>query len=259
MLIGELFKNNWPERLVGMSIASLVFLIGHLQIQYADKFWYASNQDKLRMLAISQGHSIEQSVHRSISGTSILAGFIEQQNGYTRGVESTALTLSSTLGGTYQLERTRSGAIEETIEIPSDGLVSRQDLFSDEKYLQGVVSAVDTHQLNLVGPFDYQHSGAVMIAIQPVIIAGQQASHTAVNNAETATQQQVWGVVSTLIDLDDLMSMTGLKALKQRGIGYQLMRQVADNTEVISNLILPPVTNYFGFIPLASANQFNTV
>ncbi len=259
MLIGELFKNNWPERLVGVSFASLVFLLGHLQIQYADKSWHARNQDKLRLLAISQVQAIEQSVLRSISGVSVLADYIEQQHGGMNGVENIALALNRSFGAGYRLEQVRSGAIAETTQLPSDAWVGGQEIAADGDYLSGVINAVETRQLNLLGPFDLQHGGAAIIAIQPVVIADQQPYRAGGRDDATISPQQTWGAVSALIDVNDLIAMTGLAALKQQGVGYRLARRDAEDSGVISHPPPPSDIDFKALFPLASANPVNAV
>ncbi|MFT6917259.1 MAG: diguanylate cyclase (GGDEF)-like protein [Motiliproteus sp.] len=166
-----------------------------------------------------QVSNIERRLSRSLSTTYMLAIEVQQNKGKIDDFESFAQYVIDNIGGVSNLQLAPDGIIEKIHPLPGNEKAIGHNILKDDKRKKEAWLAIESKQLTLAGPFKLVQGGVAIIGRNPVFINKEGKPH-------------FWGFVSALINLKDLLAVTDLDLLEEKGYCYQLTRVHPDTKQI---------------------------
>lgn len=166
-----------------------------------------------------QVSNIERRLSRSLSTTYMLAIEVQQNKGKIDEFESFAQYVIDNIGGVSNLQLAPDGIIEKIHPLPGNEKAIGHNILRDDKRKNEAWLAIERKQLTLAGPFNLVQGGVAIIGRNPVFINKEGKPH-------------FWGFVSALINLKDLLAVTDLDLLEEKGYCYQLTRVHPDTKQI---------------------------
>ncbi|MEH6469700.1 MAG: EAL domain-containing protein [Halopseudomonas sp.] len=153
----------------------------------------------------------------------MLAIEVQQNQGQINDFEIFAQSVIDSIGGVSNLQLAPNGVIEQIHPITGNEQAIGHNILLDDKRKKEAWLAIERKQLTLAGPFKLVQGGVAIIGRKPVFI-----QHNG--------NPRFWGFVSALIFLDDLLAVTDLKQLEEKGYSYRLTRAHPDKqrTDIIT-------------------------
>ena len=179
-------------------------------------------------LVNSQASAIERRLARSLSATRILAQGVRQHHGVIDQFEIYADEVLKAVGGVSNLQLAPNGVISHIHPIAGNEKAIGHNVLKDDHRLKEAMLAINERRLTLAGPFTLIQGGVAVIGRNPVYLASDEG-------------EKFWGFTSALIYLEDLLKVTELESLQERGYSYQLRRPDPDTgiTETFARSISP--------------------
>lgn len=148
---------------------SLLF-IGHEFIENNNKD-LESNINKLsNELVKSHALILEKSILRNTASASILAKYIEMQNGDMNKFEEFAQTLQEELKGVTNLQLAPNGIVTKIYPLIGHEKALGHDILKNDKRKKEALLAKESEKLTLAGPFKLIQGGVAIIARKPLYI-----------------------------------------------------------------------------------------
>lgn len=167
-------------------------------------------------LVNAQASAIERRLERSLSSTRILAQGVHQYHGMIPDFETYANEVLNAVGGVSNLQLAPAGVIRAIHPLKGNEKAIGHNIFKDDMRLKEAMLAIGERRLTLAGPFELIQGGIGIIGRNPIYFSDENG-------------QQFWGFASALIYLQDLLKVTELDSLKERGYSYQLKRLHPDS------------------------------
>lgn len=161
----------------------------------------------------AQASAIERRLSRSLSATRILAQEVQQHGGLFEGFEAYAQEVIDSIGGISNLQLAPNGVIQLIHPLKGNEKAIGHDILKDDRRKKEALLALQDQHMTLAGPFELIQGGVAVIGRNPVFL-----------NDPVSGQKQFWGFASALIFLKDLLSVTDLNTLAEKGYAYQLAR-----------------------------------
>jgi diguanylate cyclase (GGDEF)-like protein len=196
-------------------IASLVFGVVFGSGLYLTHLRHNSLHDQQNQLVAEIGHSqasaLQGQLSSSLATTYILAQEVIRTNGEFPEFEKYADSVLNSLSGVSNLQLAPQGIVSQIYPLAGNEKAIGHNILVDDKRRVDALLAIREKQLTLAGPFELIQGGVAVIGRNPVFI-------------EMDGRDQFWGFTSALIFLDDLLSITELTKLEQKGYSYRLSR-----------------------------------
>lgn len=183
---------------------------------------YQSRQDFfMAELITAQSSAIERRLERSLSSTRILALEVRQQGGLFPNFEGYADEIIQSLGGISNLQLAPDGIIRFIHPLAGNEKAIGHNILKDDQRRKEALMALQEQEMTLAGPFELIQGGVAVIGRNPVFL-----------NDSATGEEHFWGFASALIYLDDLLAVTELDKLSEKGYAYQLSRIHPDHGEL---------------------------
>lgn len=215
-------------------VACLVFI----GIFSGGLYWIHLHQDLLHVeqdrlvdeIVNSQASSLERQLSSSLATTYILAQEVIRTGGEFPEFDKYADSVLKTTSGVSNLQLAPQGIISQIYPLAGSEKAIGHNILLDDNRRQEALSAIKEKHLTLAGPFQLIQGGIAVVGRNPVFI-------------EIDGKDQFWGFTSALIFLDDLLSVTELYELEQKGYSYQFSRILHDTGQVdVFNQSKAPLT-----------------
>ncbi|MFT5720516.1 MAG: sensor domain CHASE-containing protein [Motiliproteus sp.] len=180
---------------------------------------YQQQQKHISEIVNIQVSNIERRLSRSLSTTYMLAIEVQQNKGKIDDFESFAQYVIDNIGGVSNLQLAPDGIIEKIHPLPGNEKAIGHNILKDDKRRKEAWLAIESKQITLAGPFKLVQGGVAIIGRNPVFINKEGKPH-------------FWGFVSALINLKDLLAVTDLDLLEEKGYCYQLTRVHPDTKKI---------------------------
>ncbi|MEH6628000.1 MAG: EAL domain-containing protein [Motiliproteus sp.] len=182
----------------------------------------------MRDLVNSQASAVERRLSRSLASTYILAQEVRQNLGMFDGFELYADEILQSIGGVSNLQLAPDGIIRYIHPLAGNEKAIGHDILKDDRRRKEALLAVEEHHLTLAGPFELVQGGVAVIGRNPVYLPSENG-------------EKFWGFASALIFLEDLLKVTELDQLENKGYRYELLRQHPDTgvEEVFAQSVEP--------------------
>ncbi|WP_417607380.1 putative bifunctional diguanylate cyclase/phosphodiesterase [Oceanimonas baumannii] len=163
----------------------------------------------------AQADAIERRLNQALSSTYILAQEVRRSDGEFRDFNKFAREVMDTLGGLSALQLAPDGITRQVYPLTgNEAGIGHNLLFSDDRRKEAR-EAVNSKKLTLAGPFPLVQGGVGLVGRNPVFLVRNGQSH-------------FWGFTTALIHLQDLLAVTELEQLEQKGYAYTLSRRHPD-------------------------------
>lgn len=168
----------------------------------------------------AQASSIERRLSRSLSATRILAQEVQQNGGLFEGFEAYAEEIIRSTEGISNLQLAPDGVIKLIHPLKGNERAIGHDILKDDRRKHEALMALQEQHMTLAGPFELIQGGVAVIGRNPVFLT------------DPATERKYfWGFASALIFLDDLLAVTDLDDLAEKGYAYELSRIHPDSQQ----------------------------
>jgi len=206
---------------------NLVVGVVFIGIFIAGLYWSQLNRavqqnehDRLmRDIVNAQASALERRLSRSLAATYILAEEVKRSQGEFPNFEPYAEGVLESIGGISNLQLAPNGIIAKIHPLPGNEKAIGHNILVDDRRRKEALLAVKEKHLTLAGPFPLIQGGIAVIGRNPVFL-------------NKGGKDEFWGFASALIFLDDLMSVTDLVDLENKGYSYQLSRSRPDTGEL---------------------------
>jgi len=171
-----------------------------------------NKEDRLmRDIVIAQASALERRLSRSLAATYILAQEVKRSQGRFLDFEPYAEGVLGSIGGISNLQLAPNGIITKIHPLPGNEKAIGHNILRDDRRRKEAQLAIKEKHLTLAGPFALVQGGIAVIGRNPVFL-------------DKEGKDEFWGFTSALIFLEDLMSVTDLVDLENKGYSYQLSR-----------------------------------
>lgn len=223
MTVGQESKLELPtdiRKTIGIPVVVffVVLIVGILLTHLSQSFFKTEQRLLMRELINSQASAIERRLSRSLSATFILAQEVRRSQGFFYDFETYADEVMVSIGGISNLQLAPDGIIQQVHPLKGNKKAIGHNILVDDKRRKEALAAVRERRMTLAGPFELIQGGIAVIGRNPVFL-------------KKAEGDVFWGFTSALIYLDELLSVTDLKQLAERGYSYQLGRLHPDTGE----------------------------
>lgn len=205
------------------TIAILIFTSMFLLGMYVSRLTISlqkSEQDLLMNdIANSQASALERRISRSLAATYILAQEVRKNHGDFAHFEAYADEVLQAIGGISNLQLAPNGVISKIHPLKGNEKAIGHNILQDDRRRYEAILAVKEKRLTLAGPYSLVQGGKAIIGRNPVFLKRQG-------------KEYFWGFASALIFLNDLLSVSDLELLENKGYSYQLSRIHPDTGEV---------------------------
>ena len=199
------------SRIYSVVIFLTVFSTSSYLLYLVDSRWHQEQHLLLGQVTNSQASAIERRLSRSLSTTYILAQEVKRSNGQFKDFDKYAAEVIRTIGVVSNLQLAPDGIIRRIYPLSGNEKAIGHNLLKDDKRLKEAHAAIKERHLTLAGPFELIQGGVAIIGRNPVFIEGTE-------------QEYFWGFTSAVIFLDDLLAVTELNQIKEKGYSYSLSR-----------------------------------
>ncbi len=163
--------------------------------------------------AASSAFGIEQQLSRSLSATYALASII-RQHGAVDGFDALAAEMLSIYGGLSSLQLSPGGVVTNIFPLKGNEPAIGHDLLRDPDRRFQARAAIDSRQLTVAGPFELRQGGVGLVGRLAVFLP----------DAAAPGGERLWGLVSAVIRIGDLLATAQVNRLSEAGYLYELTR-----------------------------------
>lgn len=205
-------RRSTTWRVYGFS--TLAFLLtlsaAYLYIDVEDTAWHREKLYNDSEMAVIQASSIERRIELALSAARILGNEVKLHHGKLIDFEPQAANLIASLGGITNLQLAPDGVIQQIYPLAGHEKALGHNILQDDRRRSTALTAIETRQLTVAGPFELVQGGQAVIGRYPVFLD------------DTDGTEHFWGFTSVLIALNDLISATDLPMLAEKGYSYQI-------------------------------------
>ncbi len=196
-------------------IATAVFIV----VSIIGYYWTSLNRSLtetehhhfLTEIASGQADAISRRLNRSLGATQVLGMEVRRHQGDLDEFEQYAADLIAMQGGISNLQLAPAGIVRKIYPLAGNEKAIGHNILRDDKRKGEAQRAVREKRLTLAGPFELIQGGIAVIGRNPVFLSNKYGV------------EQFWGFASALIYLEDLLKVTELRELEQRGYSYELL------------------------------------
>lgn len=161
-------------------------------------------------IAHNEALNIERRLAYSLSAAYIVGAEVTIHQGVLDEFEEISAFLIKTLGGITNIQLAPQGIVRRIFPLAGHEKAIGHNMLSDDKRRIEAQIAIASRNLMLAGPFELIQGGVAVIGRYPVFLKSSGGT------------DNFWGFTSVLIYLDDLIAVTDLPQLKDKGYQYQL-------------------------------------
>ncbi|WP_428718784.1 bifunctional diguanylate cyclase/phosphodiesterase [Undibacterium curvum] len=163
-------------------------------------------------LALMQAHTLEHKLAHALSACYAVGAFIQQNQGKTEGFAKFAEQLLEYHPGINAIYLAPGGITQLVVPASLSSVGLGIDLIHDNSRKTEALLAIQSKQLSLAGPLELKRGGAGVIGRLPIYLNDASGKET------------LWGIVSVVIPLPQILSDAELPELARRGHQYELWR-----------------------------------
>jgi len=168
----------------------------------------------------SLSYSLQRQLDRSVSSTYALASLIRQDENHTiDDFDAIAGDMIETYGGIDSLQLAPDGVVSQIYPLAGNEKAIGHDLLEDPARRVEALTAIESRELTLAGPFTLVQGGVAVIGRLPVFIP------------DDAGGDRFWGFTIALIRLPTLLGAINLEDITEQGYDYELSRVHPDTGE----------------------------
>lgn len=167
-----------------------------------------------------QAEEISRRLSRSLSATQVLALEIRRHGGQMESFDRFSQELIAMFGGISNLQLAPKGIVSSIYPLAGNEKALGHNILRDDRRKAEALRAIEERRLTIAGPFELVQGGTAVIGRNPVFVG------------DDYDVEQFWGFVSALIYVEDLISVTDLLNLEQRGYRFELLQRNPDNTRM---------------------------
>ncbi len=167
-----------------------------------DRIRLTSLRNAVTEIGIAQAHSISMQLNHSLSATSAIAIFL-QQNGEIKNFDLLAEDIISQYGGISNLQLAPDAIVKQIYPLKGNEPAIGHDLLNDPKRRIEVLKAIESRKLTLAGPFELIQGGTAVIGRYPVYI----------DKGSKPGKDKFWGLSIVLIKLSELLKASVIGSL----------------------------------------------
>jgi diguanylate cyclase (GGDEF)-like protein len=206
-------------------VAALVVFVlasaaGYYWASLNRSFSQSEHHHYISEIAGVQAEAISRRLSRSLSATQVLAMELRRQGGHIESFERYAQELISTFGGISNLQLAPQGVVSTIFPLAGNEKALGHNILRDDRRRADAFRAINERRLTIAGPFELVQGGVAVIGRNPVFMS------------DDYDVEQFWGFASALIFVDDLLSVTDLLELEQRGYRFELLHKNPDNLKM---------------------------
>ncbi|MEN8188677.1 MAG: PAS domain S-box protein [Thermodesulfobacteriota bacterium] len=199
----------------------VILLAGHYLGRAYDELRLKNVQQELDIIVNQQALLIQKRLAQSLNATYLLARQVRHGNGEVRDFDSVAGQLIKKYGGITNLQLAPDGIIRQIYPSAGHEKAIGHNLLTDPNRTNAALKAIDTGLLTLAGPFPLLQGGIAVIGRNPVFLTKEN-------------KEYFWGFTSALILVDELLAVTELEELSNRGYYYKLSHESLENNRHVS-------------------------
>jgi two-component system, cell cycle sensor histidine kinase and response regulator CckA len=188
----------------------------------ADRLARADERQAAAHAAAGSAFGIEQQLSRSLSATYALASII-RQHGAVDGFEALAAEMLPLYGGLSSLQLAPGGVVRQIYPLVGNEPAMGHDLLRDPDRRFQARAAIDSRQLTVAGPFELRQGGVGLVGRLAVFLP----------DAAAPGGEELWGLVTVVISVQDLLGAAQLRRLTDAGYLYELTRLDPETGRVV--------------------------
>jgi signal transduction histidine kinase len=171
-------------------------------------------------IASSHAQSIEKQLSRSLSATLALATILKENSSFPN-FGSVAADLIKRYGGISNLQLAPDAIIRKIFPLKGNEPAIGLDLKKNPK----AVTAIETRQLVVEGPFNLVQGGVAIVGRYPVFLPDEKTG-----------EEKFWGFTTVLIELSQLLAIVDIHGLVSKNYHLELSNAVfiKDNKIIIA-------------------------
>lgn len=190
---------------------SVVLAAGGAFINLAERRHADAQRHVVEDIGTAHAHLLERQFDRSLSSTFALASII-RQSGRIDNFDALAVEIIKSYGGINNLQLAPNGVVSAIYPLAGNEAAIGHNLLEDPRRRTEALAAIESRKLTLAGPFNLVQGG--------VAVAGRLSVFV----PEGAGGERFWGFTIAMIHLADLLEVSYLNGLVERGYNYQLSR-----------------------------------
>lgn len=190
---------------------------------------YVHNKTKMELaqmeqLVIINANKVNSVITKLLYKTQVLSALVIQNNGEVRDFEQVAATIIDD-PSIKNVLLAPNGKVSDVYPLEGNEAVLGFDYFSDSAGNHEAISAKETGQLVLGGPFNLVQGGQALVGRLPVFLK------------DNSGKDYFWGLVSVTLNYPEALNGAELNRLENQGYAYELWRISPDTNErqMISN------------------------
>ncbi|MFQ5846345.1 MAG: PAS domain S-box protein [Candidatus Methylomirabilales bacterium] len=164
-----------------------------------------------REIGSAHAHLLERQLDRSLSSTFALASIVHQ-SGRIDNFDALAAEIIKSYGGINSLQLAPNSVVTQIYPLAGNEAAIGHDLLNDPRRRTEAWKAIESRTLTLAGPFTLIQGGVAVIGRLPVFVPDETGG------------DRFWGFTIALIHLADLLEVSKLNRLVERGYDYELSR-----------------------------------
>jgi len=213
---------------VALLVFAVVFAALLFVLNSSRSMWQSQVTARANELATTQALSIERNLKGAFSAAYILGTLVQRDSGQLKSFDYLAQSLIDTHKSVSNLQLAPDGIVQHVYPLAGSEKAIGHNILKDDKRTSEALRAIKSHKMTLAGPFNLVQGGVAIVARQPVFLSNK------VNWKPKAPSdgEQFWGFTSSLIYLQDVIDMSDLHNLEEKGYQYQIWRLHPDSGEV---------------------------
>jgi len=178
-----------------------------------DRLSRAEERQAAAYAAAASSFGIEQQLSRSLSATYALASII-RQHGTVDGFEALAAEMLPLYGGLASLQLAPGAVVRQVFPLRGNEQALGHDLLRDPDRRFQAQAAIESRQLTVAGPFELRQGGIGLVGRLAVFL----------QDGSTPGRDRLWGLVTAVIRVPELLEAAQLRRLADAGYAYELTR-----------------------------------
>lgn len=229
----SIFKTSlyWRDATIAVLFFITLFLIGLHLLDTTRSFWEQETDLHAREIAQIQSVTLQRNITRSLSAARILGAHVKSRNGDVSDFNFFAREIYRSLGGITNLQLAPDGVVRQIYPLAGHEKAIGHDLLVDDARRKEAHLALKKEALTLAGPFELVQGGVAIVGRQPVMLPGNKQPNPDKHVITGSPGYYFWGFASALIYLDDILKMSDLPNLAEKGFNYQLWRHHPDSNQ----------------------------
>jgi two-component system, cell cycle sensor histidine kinase and response regulator CckA len=200
-----------------VSAAAIVFAlaasVGTAIVWQADRIRSSERREATAQAASAAAFALEQQLSRSLSSTFALSAVVRHDEAVS-GFELLATEMISLYEGISSLQLAPGGVVTRIHPLAGNEAAMGHDLLRDPDRRFQARRAIDSRKLTVAGPFELKQGGTGLVGRLAVYVP----------DPEAATGERLWGLVTAVIRLSDLLEAAKLSRLGEGGYHHALVR-----------------------------------